>query len=309
MLNKLLMLSGGCLVGLVCYIAIADGGKINKERRTRQIQQELIANATTQVRPERPTQTAAQTPVRQPQPQPRQEPVATPEPTPQPRPEPAQRPEPTPQQTASQNQEASAQTQPVARPKQQSTNTALNAVGSDGGVDFKQILRSENSAGKRVITSQNTPKQEAKPQPKPQPKPQTTAKAEPKKAEPKPQPKPEPQVARQEPKQNYGGSYGESYESGGSGVRVTNIAVEANRLTLSFAGEVRRDFVSFRPGSGERTYVIKNAILNAPYNSFLQGNIGVSVKREGSNRVSVKFTGASRYTYKVIGQKLEFTVQ
>ncbi len=285
MLNKLLMLSGGCLVGLVCYIAIADGGKINKERRTRQIQQELIANATTQVRPEKPTQTAAQTPVRQPQPQPRQEPA--------------------PQQTASQNQEASAQTQPVARPKQQSTNTALSAVGSDGGVDFKQILRSENSAGKRVITSQNTPKQEVKPQPKPQ----TTAKAEPKKVEPKPQPKPEPQVSRQEPKQNYGGSYGESYESGGSGVRVTNIAVEANRLTLSFAGEVRRDFVSFRPGSGERTYVIKNAILNAPYNSFLQGNIGVSVKREGSNRVSVKFTGASRYTYKVIGQKLEFTVQ
>lgn len=285
MLNKLLMLSGGCLVGLVCYIAIADGGKINKERRTRQIQQELIANATTQVRPEKPTQTAAQTPVRQPQPQPRQEPA--------------------PQQTASQNQEASAQTQPVARPKQQSTNTALSAVGSDGGVDFKQILRSENSAGKRVITSQNTPKQEVKPQPKPQ----TTAKAEPKKVEPKPQPKPEPQVSRQEPKQNYGGSYGESYESGGSGVRVTNIAVEANRLTLSFAGEVRRDFVSFRPGSGERTYVIKNAILNAPYNSFLQGNIGVSVKREGSNRVSVKFTGASRYTYKVIRQKLEFTVQ
>lgn len=285
MLNKLLMLSGGCLVGLVCYIAIADGGKINKERRTRQIQQELIANATTQVRPEKPTQTAAQTPVRQPQPQPRQEPA--------------------PQQTASQNQEASAQTQPVARPKQQSTNTALSAVGSDGGVDFKQILRSENSAGKRVITSQNTPKQEVKPQPKPQ----TTAKAEPKKVEPKPQPKPEPQVSRQEPKQNYGGSYGESYESGGSGVRVTNIAVEANRLTLSFAGEVRRDFVSFRPGGGERTYVIKNAILNAPYNSFLQGNIGVSVKREGSNRVSVKFTGASRYTYKVIGQKLEFTVQ
>lgn len=285
MLNKLLMLSGGCLVGLVCYIAIADGGKINKERRTRQIQQELIANATTQVRPEKPTQTAAQTPVRQPQPQPRQEPA--------------------PQQTASQNQEASAQTQPVARPKQQSTNTALSAVGSDGGVDFKQILRSENSAGKRVITSQNTPKQEVKPQPKPQ----TTAKAEPKKVEPKPQPKPEPQVSRQEPKQNYGGSYGESYESGGSGVRVTNIAVEANRLTLSFAGEVRRDFVSFRPGSGERTYVIKNAILNAPYNSFLQGNIGVSVKREGSNQVSVKFTGASRYTYKVIGQKLEFTVQ
>lgn len=301
MLNKLLMLSGGCLVGLVCYIAIADGGKINKERRTRQIQQELIANATTQAHLEKPTQTAAQTPVRQPQPRP--EPVATPEPAAQPRPEPA------PQQTASQNQEASAQTQPVARPKQQNTNTALSAVGSDGEVDFKQILRSENSAGKRVITSQNTSKQENKSQPKPQPKPQITAKTEPKKVESKPQPRPEPQIARQEPTQNYGGSYGESYESGGSGVRVTNIAVEANRLTISFAGEVRRDFVSFRPGSGERTYVIKNAILNAPYNSFLQGNIGVSVKREGSNRISVKFTGASRYTYKVIGRKLEFTVQ